>query len=766
MSGNTETIMDLAVGLGINSADLTKGLKNAEGEAIKSVDKTTQKIADTQKSILSRLTEGTSNISQMVAGGLQLAQGHYDQLGSVLRGLPGIIGVVTGAAGDMFGKAIDSTIEYTEAMRKASVVTGASVEFVSQFTEAADDQFVSQETVVTSLTRFSKALGGAIDMEGGMVDGGKGVAQTLKDMNITFDASASSGSQLQQALPQLADAFQELGNGPKAAALAIQLFGRSGTEMMPVLVQGRAALESAMKAADAMGLSIGTKDVIAVTRLKMAQDQLSDSVTALGRKLSLSFIPIIADVVTWVNHYVETTKKFDEAIGPEKSAIYLAYWKEQFVAVTPAISNARTAMYGAAQAAGDLMPKLDSAASAALGLAKATNPLIASLSFSGLVKYNEGLQREAFELWRSESATKGLAASQVALSQNIDLVKNSMTGSLDLMGKQALAIAAYELATGKLTVTQFETQRAASALTDSYLKGFINLNELTMFSYQLANGILSTKDAFYLATGSGDAYSKQLGAVEAAARNARGEVDRTSTSLLQVPTGVTTTFDFIVPPSSGSDVVKDITDQIHRNLGMNLPGVSESASEIVNRLTNEIHNNTGMTRAADDLMSKLSLGVESGGESVAASFSQTLRDSITSTKPLAFSLGSSIGLAIMASMISAMKSQASSTPVSYMGTQAYFQSRDSGGPVSAGSVYNIGVPEVFIPSSGGNIIPLGGASGLGNTSVTVSVGNVSISNGDDKDSFLRSVAEAAEQGLRQALGQSTRYPLGATRGAQ
>ena len=77
-------------------------------------------------------------------------------------------------------------------------------------------------------------------------------------------------------------------------------------------------------------------------------------------------------------------------------------------------------------------------------------------------------------------------------------------------------------------------------------------------------------------------------------------------------------------------------------------------------------------------------------------------------------------------------------------------------------------PEAIAPLS--DLLPMiqqavaAGGVAPGNISVTVTVGQVTIANGEDRDGFLRAVADAAEQGLRQALGQSTRYPLGLTRG--
>jgi hypothetical protein len=64
--------------------------------------------------------------------------------------------------------------------------------------------------------------------------------------------------------------------------------------------------------------------------------------------------------------------------------------------------------------------------------------------------------------------------------------------------------------------------------------------------------------------------------------------------------------------------------------------------------------------------------------------------------------------------------------------------RDSGGPGIAGQAYMIGVPEVYVPKTGGDFIPLGGANkgGVGTTY------NIQITNAKP---------ESAENSIRKAL---------------
>jgi phage-related minor tail protein len=93
-----------------------------------------------------------------VKDGLGVLSGDFTKLGSLLGALPGPIGVVGQAVGDTMGRILDSTIKAADGYRKLSEKTGASIEFLSRFTEAADDVFISSESVNSALNIFASVL--------------------------------------------------------------------------------------------------------------------------------------------------------------------------------------------------------------------------------------------------------------------------------------------------------------------------------------------------------------------------------------------------------------------------------------------------------------------------------------------------------------------------------------------------------------------------------------------------------------------------------
>jgi len=236
-----------------------------------------------------------------ISAGWDVLNGNYEALGTVLGALPGPLGQIGQIAGETLGKMIKDTEEAAEGYRKLSAATGASVEFLSGFKEAADDVRVSGEAVDSALTKFARGLGGVKDVSDGVAESGKGIAASLADIGIKANDAEGHVRPLADILPDVADAFSHMADGPQKTALAIQLFGKQGAELIPILNKGRDGLNEMMQAAKDAGLTMSGDTIRAVDELKKAQDSLGDAATSVGRKIGTTLIPMLADVVHWFN---------------------------------------------------------------------------------------------------------------------------------------------------------------------------------------------------------------------------------------------------------------------------------------------------------------------------------------------------------------------------------------------------------------------------------------------------------------------------------
>jgi hypothetical protein len=256
-----------------------------------------------------------------IGAGWDVLNGNYEALGTVLGALPGPLGEIGQIAGSALGAMIKETEEAAEGYRKLSAATGSSVEFLSGFKEAADDVRVSGEAVDAALTKFSKGLGGIEDATEGAIAGGKGVAGTLKDLGIAAGDSEGNLRPLADVLPEVADAFSRMADGPEKTAIAIQLFGKRGSELIPILNKGRDGIAEMAEEARKAGLTMSGETIDAVDKLKQAQDALGDSATAFGRKIGTAAIPALAAFIDKINFLIGVQGTYQESTNDVMGAL-------------------------------------------------------------------------------------------------------------------------------------------------------------------------------------------------------------------------------------------------------------------------------------------------------------------------------------------------------------------------------------------------------------------------------------------------------------
>jgi methyl-accepting chemotaxis protein len=226
-------------------------------------------VAAKVKGSVENIEKGIQNLSKTASAGMGALSGDFSKLGDAIGGIGGPAAAMGAAVVGALGSMITKTMEASEGFRKLSERTGASVEFLSGFTQAADDMFISADTVSASLTIFAKKLGGAEDaMDGSGVSAGA-FAKKLQEIGIDSD-------NVEEALGQVADRFAGMKDGTEKTALAVQLFGKQGVELIPILNKGRDGIQEMTAAAKEMGLVMTTETTQAVTRLKQVLDNLGD----------------------------------------------------------------------------------------------------------------------------------------------------------------------------------------------------------------------------------------------------------------------------------------------------------------------------------------------------------------------------------------------------------------------------------------------------------------------------------------------------------
>lgn len=152
-----------------------------------------------------------------------------------------------------------------------SVRTGASVESLGKLGYAAGQTGTDMEAVEKGTKKLQDNLAGA-------VSGNKTAAASFAKLGL--DARKLVNLPVDQQFARIADRLEAIQNPALRTAAAIDLFGKAGTDMLPMLAGGAAGLDALTSRAEKLGLVMSTQDAAAADKLG---DRLDD-VMAVGKR--------------------------------------------------------------------------------------------------------------------------------------------------------------------------------------------------------------------------------------------------------------------------------------------------------------------------------------------------------------------------------------------------------------------------------------------------------------------------------------------------
>jgi hypothetical protein len=211
--------------------------------------------------------------------------------------------------------AISATQELGGAVNKLARETGLTAEASSQLLFAFRQVGLDAGDASTSIGIFAKKLKGIADEETGVTTGGKAIAQILRDVGIQATDAAGNIKPLADLLPALADRFKAMPDGLEKSALAMQLFGRSGKDMIPLLNQGSTGLKELAAEADRLGVTLTGANVGAIRAFTAAQRDMQEAISGLKVQIGLALMPILTELIQWfVDVQPEARQFLDEVI--------------------------------------------------------------------------------------------------------------------------------------------------------------------------------------------------------------------------------------------------------------------------------------------------------------------------------------------------------------------------------------------------------------------------------------------------------------------
>ena len=166
--------------------------------------------------------------------------------------------------------------------------TGVSVEALSELQFVFGQAGVEAADLETAIKKMQKAVVEA-------ANGSKGANELIARLGLSVaDLAAMTPEEM---LSAFADGLATVSNPSERAALAMELFGKSGTKLLPVLAQGAEGLARMREYARDLGLTVSTDAAQAADALDDAIGELTATVRILVFEVGAALAPIFLEVV-------------------------------------------------------------------------------------------------------------------------------------------------------------------------------------------------------------------------------------------------------------------------------------------------------------------------------------------------------------------------------------------------------------------------------------------------------------------------------------
>lgn len=262
------------------------------------------------------LSRSLGNLNRQAAA----TGGGLGRMGQAAKGVGGLMGALlpVGAVAGLTAIAKGS-IDAADNLNDMSQRTGVAVESLSRFGQAAEDSGSSIEGVAKGMGQLAKRI----------TDPSSAASKALSGIGVATRDAQGKVRSLDAVMLEISDRFAKMPDGAEKSALAMQLFGKSGVELIPMLNQGRDALEQ-------------YQATISGDMAKSA-DEFNDSLNAIGRSLSGPFneavtalLPAITGIAEGIVGVIKAFTALPEPV--QSTLLVIGGLLTALVALAPAIS--------------------------------------------------------------------------------------------------------------------------------------------------------------------------------------------------------------------------------------------------------------------------------------------------------------------------------------------------------------------------------------------------------------------------------------------
>jgi hypothetical protein len=208
-------------------------------------------------------------------GAIQLVQGGYRAMKNLVRG------------------AITETANLQDETAKLSHMIGVSTSTLSAYRLATELSGTTMQALAVGLRTVSK---NSYD-----VSQGTGEAKlAFEELGVSVTDNNGKLKDAEELLLEVSDKLMLLDESSRRTAIAQKIFGRSGTELLPMMEKGRAGIEALKEEARALGMTFTDETAQASEEYNDSITRLNGALSGMKMKIGNEVIPVLTDMADWI----------------------------------------------------------------------------------------------------------------------------------------------------------------------------------------------------------------------------------------------------------------------------------------------------------------------------------------------------------------------------------------------------------------------------------------------------------------------------------
>lgn len=251
------------------------------------------------------LVARTGGFEQGMSRAARHSRTQMQQIQREARQLARVISGVLVAAAGVVSVQVTRTINDMDRLAKSAQAIGLTVEQLTALEFAASLSGVSNEQLATSMMRLSRSMADAARDTGVAKD-------AFKALGIEATNTDGSLRDSEAVMKDIADRFAGMEDGAQKTALAMDIFGRSGAALIPLLNQGADGINAMQLEAAQLGLVIDTQTARAAERFNDDLTRMGSVMTGVWRQMTAELLPALNTLTTTILEAQRETTGFSD----------------------------------------------------------------------------------------------------------------------------------------------------------------------------------------------------------------------------------------------------------------------------------------------------------------------------------------------------------------------------------------------------------------------------------------------------------------------